>query len=454
MVADARASGEHRPRRLLERDRDDPRALGHPLPGAEVERHARPAPVVDVALERNERLGLRVVGDAVDVAVAVVLSSHHVGGVDRQHRPEDLVLLLVDGIRLQRSWRLHRGERQHLEQVGDHHVSVGAGPLVERCSLVQAEVLGYVDLNVVDVVPVPDRLEQPVGEPERQDVLRGLLAEEVVDPEDLLLVEHLVQPAVQLAGRRQVDAERLLHHDPAVRDQVRIAQGLHHCECRLRWHAQVVEPAHLSAPLRLRVGHDAPQSLGALRAGRPAQQLGELGPRREIALGRGVGLTTLPHRLLGEGHERVRRVVVQRGAHNPDVFQQAGLEQVQETRQQLAASQVAGGAEQDDGGRVESHAPSLPQNPQASHVGVPVQTERVDFEVASRAARGTSAARREQVERAPRPRNEVATGGSRPGARQASRTPHSGHRLPDLPGLDDARWRSLLDHRTAASGRT
>ena len=35
--------------------------------------------------------------------------------------------------------------------------------------------------------------------------------------------------------------------------------------------------------------------------------------------------------------------------------------------------------------------------------------------VASRSARGTSAVRREQVEQAPRPRNEVATGVSRPG---------------------------------------
>jgi len=40
---------------------------------------------------------------------------------------------------------------------------------------------------VVDVVAVPDRLEQPVGEPEGQDVLGRLLAQEVVDPEDLFL---------------------------------------------------------------------------------------------------------------------------------------------------------------------------------------------------------------------------------------------------------------------------
>ena len=34
---------------------------------------------------------------------------------------------------------------------------------------------------MVDVVAVPDRLEEPIGEAQREDVERGLLAEEVVD---------------------------------------------------------------------------------------------------------------------------------------------------------------------------------------------------------------------------------------------------------------------------------
>ena len=77
------------------------------------------------------------------------------------------------------------------------HVAVGTGRLVEVAPLRQAKGLGHVDLDVGDVVPVPDRFEQAVGEAEREDVLRGLLAEEVVDAEDLLLVEHLVQLRVE-----------------------------------------------------------------------------------------------------------------------------------------------------------------------------------------------------------------------------------------------------------------
>ena len=54
--------------------------------------------------------------------------------------------------------------------------------------------------DVGDGVAVPDRLEQAVREAEREDVLGRLLAQEVVDPEDLLLGEHLVQLRVELDG--------------------------------------------------------------------------------------------------------------------------------------------------------------------------------------------------------------------------------------------------------------
>ena len=181
--------------------------------------------------------------------------------------------------RLQRGRRLHGGERQHLEQVGDHHVAVGARGLVEVGALGQPELLGHVDLDVVDVVAVPDRLEQPVGEAEGEDVLRRLLAQEVVDPEDLLLVEDLVQLAVQLLRRGQVGAERLLHDDPGALDELGVVEHVHDGQGCLRRDAQVVQPARLLvAELRLGLGHGLAQRLGPTGAGRPAQPLAELRP--------------------------------------------------------------------------------------------------------------------------------------------------------------------------------
>ena len=64
---------------------------------------------------------------------------------------------------------------------------------------------------MVDVVAVPDRLEHAVREAHREEVLHRLLAEVVVDPEDLRLVEDLVHARVELSRRGEVGAERLLH---------------------------------------------------------------------------------------------------------------------------------------------------------------------------------------------------------------------------------------------------
>jgi hypothetical protein len=145
-----------------------------------------------------------------------VLAADHVPGVDRPQRLEHLRLLVPQVPGGQRHRRFHRHEPQHLEQVGDDHVPVGAGRVVERGPALDRQRFRHVDLHVADVVAVPDRFEQPVREPEREDVVDRFLAEEVVDAEDLRLIEHRVHRLVQRARRGQVGAERLLDDHPGV----------------------------------------------------------------------------------------------------------------------------------------------------------------------------------------------------------------------------------------------
>ena len=59
---------------------------------------------------------------------------------------------------------------------------------------------------------VPQRLEHQVGETQRQDVLHRLLAEIVIDTEDLMLFEMFADDAVQCAGGFEVAPDRLFHH--------------------------------------------------------------------------------------------------------------------------------------------------------------------------------------------------------------------------------------------------
>ena len=135
----------------------------------------------------------------------------------RDDRLEHLQLLIAHAVRLKRGRGLHGDQREQLQHVVLHEIAQRPGVLVVPRPTLDSDVLRRGDLDVVDEVAVPNRLEQGVGEPERHEVLDGLLAEVVVDPEDLRLLEDLEHPLVQLAGRGQVVPERLLDHDPGPR---------------------------------------------------------------------------------------------------------------------------------------------------------------------------------------------------------------------------------------------
>ncbi len=93
-----------------------------------------------------------------------------------------------------------------------------ASLFVEGGAALDPERLGDRDLHVVDELAVPDRLENAVCKAQRQHVLDGLLAEVVVDPEDLVLGEVLADQRVQARAPTSGRAERLLDDqpDPAV----------------------------------------------------------------------------------------------------------------------------------------------------------------------------------------------------------------------------------------------
>ena len=162
----------------------------------------------------------RVRGDAGLLAVAGHLLALDIPGpvlaaddplrARRADRAQHLHLLVPHRLGGEVDRRLHRGERDQLEQVVLEHVADRAGLLVERRAALDPDRLGDGDLHVVDELAVPDRLEDPVREPKREHVLHRLLAQVVVDAEDLALVEVAVKLVVQPARARAVGAEGLL----------------------------------------------------------------------------------------------------------------------------------------------------------------------------------------------------------------------------------------------------
>ena len=118
-------------------------------------------------------------------------------GSTRAHRLQHLDLVVADHLRVPQRGRLHRRERHHLHEVVLDHVAQRADAVVVARTTLDAERLGHRDLDLVDVVGAQHRLDEPVREPEHEDVLHRLLAEEVVDAEDLVFAPTLVQLLVE-----------------------------------------------------------------------------------------------------------------------------------------------------------------------------------------------------------------------------------------------------------------
>ena len=215
---------EEEQRRLLELDGDLGDALGEALAGADVEGNAGPAPVVDLEAEGGVGLGLGAWVDTIFLAIAddglavdgagAVLAADGVRRGGWADGAPDLDLFGADGVRpRRRSGGSMATKLRSFHDVVLDDVAEGAGLLVEGAAAFDADGFGGGDLDVVDVVAVPDGLEDAVGEAEDEDVLDGLFAEVVVDAEDLVFVEDLVDLVVERAGGLEIVAEGLLDDD-------------------------------------------------------------------------------------------------------------------------------------------------------------------------------------------------------------------------------------------------
>ena len=121
---------------------------------------------------------------------------------------------------------LHRRRGDHLHHVIHDDVTQGADRVVKMPAILDPEAFRHRDLHRGDVVAVQDRLEDRVREPQHEDLDQAHLAQEVVDPVELRLVDVLVDLVVELPGRLEVVAKGLLDHDPSALRQPSLGQPL------------------------------------------------------------------------------------------------------------------------------------------------------------------------------------------------------------------------------------
>ncbi|BBY56860.1 hypothetical protein MKOR_41110 [Mycolicibacillus koreensis] len=216
-----------------------------------------------------------------------------------------------------------------------HHVAQRPDRVVETAAVLDPEILGHGDLHRGHRAPVPDLGEREVGEPQILQLDHRLFAQEVIDPQNLL-GEHPVQPGVELARRRQVVAERLLHRHPRLIHQPGLAEMLHDRAEQRRRHLQVEQrparPAHLLGQLVVqRVVGDV--------AGQIRQPVGETAEHRVVEVFAGRG-----DRLAGPRHQFGGADVVGGDPEDGAVQQLAALQPVQRPEGHLAG-QIPGDPE-------------------------------------------------------------------------------------------------------------
>ena len=137
--------------------------------------------------KRNVGLDLGVWLDAGFRAIAVELAANHVLGAQGADASEHLGLLIAHSFDLVVGRRLHGDVAQQLQKVVLDDVANGAGLIVKRPPPLHPEILRHIDLHTLHVLAVPDGLEKSVGEAEEDHVLHFVLAQIVIDAENVLL---------------------------------------------------------------------------------------------------------------------------------------------------------------------------------------------------------------------------------------------------------------------------
>ena len=238
-----------------------------------------------------------------------------------------------------------------------HDVAQRPGLLVELAAPLDPDRLGDGDLDMVDILAIPERLEDAIAEAEDEQVLHRLLAEVVIDAIDLGLGEGAGDLVVQRLRRGQVVAERLLDHQARPAGGVRLARHLALGQPGI---LQVVDD-HRVVARRGGQGEDAVSAGAALllqvfeRLAQAHIPLGIVEVAVDVAEARGEALPPGVVDLVPErardcafhlGAEPLVVPVAPRIADDRERGGQGGVDrQVVELRHQLAVGQIAGHAE-------------------------------------------------------------------------------------------------------------
>jgi hypothetical protein len=234
------------------------------------------------------------------------------------------------------------------------HIFQNANTVVVASPMANSQRFSDHDLNVVDEIAVPDRLEDGVREAEHQHVLDGFFAEVMVDAVDLVLVQNTMQGLVQTLRRGEVLAEWFLDYDPAptlfLADQIGVSKLVGNIREETRRDGKVVKAIGSAA-------FDFSKSIGHTRVGFRIAQLpfdvkDKLQERFRIRSSWGFARGLIE----AFAHELVQILIVPvppRKAHDLEwAIKSSFCVKIVQGWQQFAPAQITGRPDDDERGRI------------------------------------------------------------------------------------------------------
>src|SRR6266700_8233077 len=100
--------------------------------------------------------------------------------VEWRNCAKHLDCLIANGITMQASRSLHGQKSHHLKHVVLDHVPDRSSGIVKFPSPFNAELFRHGDLDTLNVIPVPDRLQEAVGDAKEKKIEDGFFAKVMV----------------------------------------------------------------------------------------------------------------------------------------------------------------------------------------------------------------------------------------------------------------------------------
>lgn len=162
--------------------------LGKCFSGSQIDRYALEPPIVNLEAKSGKcfRPGRFRYSSFVLVPCVLTENDMRYKIFPESERADDFYFLVMNSGACESMGRFHRSKSKYLKEVILHHIPKCSGMIVISSTVFHTKRFGGGDLDIVDIMIVPNGFEERVRKTESEDVLNRLLPDIVIDSKNLI----------------------------------------------------------------------------------------------------------------------------------------------------------------------------------------------------------------------------------------------------------------------------